>query len=62
MQFRPQEIDMAHELRRLGLPWEPRAGHYVYDETGFCSKGSPFQDGVYFMRASASMANLGNHR
>jgi hypothetical protein len=49
MQFSPQEIDMARELRRLGLPWEPRAGHYVYDETGFCGKGSPFQDGVYFI-------------
>jgi hypothetical protein len=31
------------------LPWEPKAGHYVYDETGFCTKGSPFQDGVYFI-------------
>jgi hypothetical protein len=49
MQFSPQEIDMAREFRRLGLPWEPRAGHYVFDETGFCRKGSPFQDGVYFI-------------
>jgi hypothetical protein len=40
---------MARELRRLDLPWEPRAGHYVFDETGFCSKESPFQDGVYFI-------------
>jgi hypothetical protein len=40
---------MARELRRLGLPWEPQAGHYVFDETGFCTKGSPFQEGVYFI-------------
>jgi hypothetical protein len=49
LQFRPEEIGMARELRRLGLPWEPKAGHYVYDETGFCRKASPFQDGVYFV-------------
>jgi hypothetical protein len=49
VKFRPEEIEMARELVRLGLSWEPRAGHYVYDETGFCSKGSPFQDGVYFI-------------
>ncbi len=40
---------MARELRRRGLPWTPQAGHYVFDETGFCSKGSPFQEGVYFI-------------
>jgi hypothetical protein len=40
---------MARELRRLRLPWEPKAGHYVFDETGFCSRGSPFQHGVYFI-------------
>jgi hypothetical protein len=49
MQFSPEEINMARALRRLGLSWEPRAGHYVYDEAGFCSRGSPFQDGVYFI-------------
>jgi hypothetical protein len=49
MQFSPEEINMARILRRLGLPWEPRAGHYVYDEAGFCRKGSPFQPGVYFI-------------
>jgi hypothetical protein len=49
MRFTAEEIEMARQLRRLGLPWEPRAGHYVYDETAFCQKGSPFQDRVYFI-------------
>jgi hypothetical protein len=49
MRFTAEEIEMARHLRQLGLPWEPRAGHYVYDETGFCQKGSPFQDLVYFI-------------
>ena len=49
MQFSSQEMEMASEIRRVGLPWEPGAGHYVYDETSFCGKGSPFQDGVYFL-------------
>jgi hypothetical protein len=49
MRFTTKEIEMARQLRQLGLPWEPQAGHYVYDETGFCQKGSPFQDGVYFI-------------
>ncbi len=49
MQFRPEEIEMARQPRRLGLPWEPKAGHYVYDETGLCRKTSPFQDGMYFV-------------
>ena len=35
--------------RRQGLPWEPKAGHYVYDLTGFCKQPSPFQEKVYFI-------------
>ena len=49
MRFTAEEIEMARHLRQLGLTWEPRVGHYVYDETGFCQKGSPFQDRVYFI-------------
>lgn len=49
MRFTTEEIEMARQLRRLGLPWEPQPGNYVYDETGFCRKGSPFQDRVYFI-------------
>ena len=49
MKFSEQEIEMARSLRQRGLAWEPRAGHYVFDETGFCKQASPFQDGVYFI-------------
>jgi hypothetical protein len=49
MQFTAEEIEMARQLRHLGLPWVPRPGHYVHDETAFCQKGSPFQDRVYFI-------------
>lgn len=49
MQFSDEEIRLAQELRDRGLPWEPKAGHYVYDETGFCKQPSPFQNKVYFV-------------
>ena len=48
-QFTTEEIRLARVLRSQGLSWEPAAGHYVYDETGFCPKPSPFQDRVYFI-------------
>ena len=49
MKFTAQEIQLTRTLRRQGSPWEPRVGHYVYDETGFCKQKSPFQDRVYFI-------------
>jgi hypothetical protein len=49
MRFSPQEIDAAIKLHHLGLPWEPRPGHYVWDQTGLMEQDSPFQIGVYFI-------------
>ena len=49
MKFSQEEIEMARELRRLGLKWEPSVGHYVYDENRCCQRGSPFQDRLYFI-------------
>ena len=49
MNFSEEEIQLAKDLRKLGLAWEPKAGHYVYDETGFCKQASPFQEKVYFI-------------
>ena len=49
LRFSDEEIEVARQLRRDGLSWEPKAGHYVYDETGFCKQGSPFQEKVYFI-------------
>ena len=47
--FSEAEIEAAKRLRGSGLAWEPRAGHYVYDETGFCKQTSPFQEKIYFI-------------
>lgn len=47
--FSETEIKLAKQLREHGLAWEPTVGHYVYDETGICEKGSPFQERVYFI-------------
>ena len=49
MRFSDEEIVIARRLHQVGLPWEPQAGHYVYDETGFCKQTSPFQERVYFI-------------
>ena len=49
MTFSEAEIEAARRLRRSGLSWEPSAGHYVYDKTGFCKQASPFQEKVYFI-------------
>ena len=49
VRYTEREIELARQLRRDGLSWEPQAGHYVYDETAFCQQPSPFQDRVYFV-------------
>ena len=49
MDFSEAEIALARKLRHTALAWEPKAGHYVYDETGFCKQSSPFQEKVYFI-------------
>ncbi len=49
MRFSQDEIKLSKRFRENGLSWEPRAGHYVYDETGFCQQTSPFQPQVYFI-------------
>ena len=49
MRFTDEQIGKAKRLKQLGLPWHPKAGHYVLDVTGFCPQPSPFQEGVYFI-------------
>lgn len=44
MKFKENEIKFAKRLRKQGLQWGPKTGHYVYDETGFCKQPSPFQE------------------
>lgn len=49
MNFTADEIALARELKANGLQWEPRVGHYVYDELAYCQQTSPFQEQVYFI-------------
>ena len=49
MNFSNDEITLARRIKNNGLHWEPRAGNYIYDETGFCKQPSPFQWKVYFI-------------
>jgi hypothetical protein len=49
MKFTPQQIELAVEMKKMGLPWEPAVGDYVYDEAGHMKTTSPFQDRVYFL-------------
>ncbi len=64
--FTDDEIKKATELKRLGLSWLPRPGHYVWDEEGLIEKSSPFQPRVYFildlkhfLRRAGSIERLG---
>ena len=49
MPFSTQLLNLAAEFKRLGLPWEPSVGNYVYDAAGAVTQSSPFQDRVYFL-------------
>ncbi len=49
MKFTDEEIQLAKKLKRSNVPWTPSVGHYVLDETGVVQRGSPFQEGVYFV-------------
>ena len=49
MRFTEDQIHIAKRLKKLGIPWQPQVGHYVYDANRICPKSSPFQQGVYFL-------------
>ena len=49
MRFTEDQITIAKRLKKLGIPWQPQVGHYVYDANRICPKSSPFQQGVYFL-------------
>ena len=49
MIFTQQQIELAVELKSIGLPWEPAVGNYLYDATGAVKPSSPFQNRVYFL-------------
>ena len=49
MQFSQQKIQLAIAFKAGGVPWEPAAGHFVFDRDGVVQRSSPFQEGVYFV-------------
>ncbi len=49
MKFTDNEIQLAHELKAAGLPWQPTPGHYVWDGDHLIECGSPFHDRVFFI-------------
>lgn len=40
---------LALELKRLGLPWQPHVGCFVWDPDGHIQPESPFPNRVYFI-------------
>lgn len=49
IRFTDEEIRYAIELKRKGLNWEPRPGHYVWDEAGMIEAPTPFQEKVHLI-------------
>ena len=49
MKFGSRQIELAIDLKAMGLPWKPTVGDRVYDATGAVKPTSPFQDRVYFL-------------
>lgn len=49
IRFSPREIELAHQMRALGLDWEPAPGMFVYDEEGRFPEPSPLQEHVFFI-------------
>jgi hypothetical protein len=47
--FSQHEIELAMQMKSLGLAWTPAVGNYVFDAANCVRPGSPFQDGVYFI-------------
>ncbi len=47
--FTPAEVDLCHQLKSAGLPWDPAPGHFVWDGEGLIERPSPFHDRVYFI-------------
>ena len=47
--FEPGHVELAKELKRLGLPWTPHVGCFVWDGDGTIEAGSPIPDRIYFI-------------
>ena len=65
MKFSSEEVNLAQQLQQLGLPWEPKPGHFVWDTAKVLEHDSPFHDRVFFildlkhfLRRTSSIENL----
>lgn len=47
--FETGHVELAKELKRLGLPWAPHVGCFVWDGEGIIEAGSPFPERIYFI-------------
>lgn len=47
--FTQKEIQLAHELKSAGLPWQPMPGQFVWDGEPLIKHDSPFHDRVFFI-------------
>jgi hypothetical protein len=47
--FEAGHVELAKELKRLGLPWAPHVGCFVWDGGGTIETGSPFPERIYFI-------------
>lgn len=49
MPFDQEVLKSAYRLKRVGLPWSPHVGCFVWDRQGNISVPSPFPNNVYFI-------------
>lgn len=47
--FEARHVALAKELKRLGLPWTPHVGCFVWDAENTIEAGSPFPANLYFI-------------
>jgi hypothetical protein len=47
--FEAGHVELAKELKGLGLPWTPHVGCFVWDGDGIIEAGSPFPEKIYFI-------------
>lgn len=47
--FDSRHVELARQLKCLGLNWVPHVGCFVWDEEGLIEAGSPFPNKIYFI-------------
>jgi hypothetical protein len=47
--FTRSHVELAREMKRLGLDWQPHVGCFVWDSDGRIAVDSPFPERIYFI-------------